>query len=107
VSYKSRQGMHLVENHLQQILAAEKSPRGATYTIRETTPPVTSARQANKVVVSGCGQSVAFPERFAPIVEALLGGGRHAADALPGDFAADEKHAIVRKLVGTGMLVAG
>jgi ribosomal protein L16 Arg81 hydroxylase len=106
VSYKSRQGMHLVADHLQQVLAAEKSSRSATYTVRETTPPVTSARQAAKVVVSGCGQSVAFPERFAPVIEALLGGRRLAAETLPGDFTADEKLSIVRKLVGTGVLVA-
>jgi ribosomal protein L16 Arg81 hydroxylase len=106
VSYKSRQGMHRMADHLQQILDADKSSRSAAYTVRETTPPVTSARHAAKVVVSGCGQSVAFPERFAPLIEALLGGGRLAAEALPGDFAADEKLSIVRKLVGAGMLVA-
>ena len=106
VSYKSRQGIHLMADHLQQILNADKSSRSATYTVRETTPPVTSAREAAKVVVSGCGQRVAFPERFAPIIEALLGGRRLAAEALPGDFTADEKLSIVRKRVGTGMLVA-
>ena len=106
VRYKSRQGIHLMADHLQQILDASKSSRDAAYMVRETTPPVTSARQAAKVVVSGCGQSVAFPERFAPIVEALLGGKKLTADALPDDFTADEKLAVVRKLVGTGMLVA-
>jgi ribosomal protein L16 Arg81 hydroxylase len=106
VSYKSRQGMHLIADHLQQILDADKSSRNATYTVRETTPPVTSTRQAAKVLVNGCGQNVAFPERFAPAIEALLGGRSLSAEALPGDFSADEKLSIVRRLVGTGMLIA-
>jgi hypothetical protein len=67
---------------------------------------VTSARQAAKIVMSGCGQAVAFPEKFAPIIEALLGHNGLTIEDLPGDFATDEKLSIVRKLVGTGMLVA-
>ena len=107
VNYKSRQGMHLLTDHLQQILDADKPSRSATYTVRKTTPPVIAERQAANVVVSGCGQSVSFPDRFAPVIEALLGGSNLAAEDLPGDFAAEEKLSIVRKLVGTGMLVAG